>query len=39
MGHFPVNGTANPSVDPPIPTEAQNYLGGDIRDASNYRCQ
>ena len=25
MGHFPVNGTVNPSANPPIPTEAQNY--------------
>ena len=25
MGHFPVNGTANPAANPPIPTEAQNY--------------
>jgi feruloyl esterase len=25
MGHFPLNGTANPSANPPIPTEAENY--------------
>jgi len=25
MGHFPVNGTANASANPPIPTEAQRY--------------
>jgi hypothetical protein len=25
MGHFPLNGTANPSANPPIPAEAENY--------------
>lgn len=25
MGHFPSNGTANATANPPIPTEAQNY--------------
>jgi Tannase and feruloyl esterase len=25
MGHFPFNGTANPSANPPIPAEADNY--------------
>ena len=25
MGHFPLNGTANPGANPPIPAEADNY--------------
>ena len=25
MGHFPLNGTTNPSANPPIPTDAFNY--------------
>jgi feruloyl esterase len=25
LGHFPINGTANPSANPPLPSEDQNY--------------